>query len=371
MSAQTGIRSGGIGPAGVDPDRARPGEVRFGARQVVLRLGGVSFRAPLRGVLVGAALVLVAIVVALVSLATGAYALSLDQVVGALTGTQSGIVHTIVVDWRLPRVLIAGLFGLALGLSGALFQSLTRNPLGSPDIIGFDTGAYTGALLVMLVLHSSGIYATTFGALAGGLATAAVVYLLAWRRGVHGFRLIIVGIGVTAMLTSFNTWLLLSASTQDAITASYWGAGSLDSASYAQLAPASVILIALFVITGGLARGMRALELGDDSGRQLGVRAESTRLGLVIVGVALSATVTSLAGPIAFVSLSAPQIARRLCGSASIPLAPSAATGCVLVLAADWIAQHAFPDELPVGLITVVLGGAYFIWLLIAEGRRR
>ncbi|HWD61591.1 MAG TPA: iron chelate uptake ABC transporter family permease subunit [Humibacter sp.] len=349
----------------------RPDSVRFGAKQVVLRLGWFSFRAPLRGVLVGGALVLIAVAIALVSLATGAYPLSLDQVVGALTGSQSGIVHTIVVEWRLPRVLVAGLFGLALGLSGALFQSLTRNPLGSPDIIGFDTGAYTGALLVMLVLHSSGIYSTTIGALGGGLATAAVVYVLAWRRGVHGFRLIIVGIGVTAMLTSFNTWLLLSASTQDAISASYWGAGSLDSASYSQLAPAAGILIVLFIVTGGLTRGMRALELGDDAGRQLGTRAEATRLGLVIVGVALSATVTALSGPIAFVALSAPQIARRLCGSASIPLAPSAAAGCVLVLAADWIAQHAFPDELPVGLVTVVLGGGYFIWLLIAEGRRR
>ena len=356
MSAQAGIRT--------DP-------VRFGPRQLVLRAGGMSFRAPLRGVVVGGVLALIAVAVAVASLATGDYPISPGQVIGALTGSQPGIVHTIVVDWRLPRVLTAGLFGLALGLSGALFQSLTRNPLGSPDIIGFDTGAYTGALLAMLVLHSSGIYGTTIGALAGGLLTAAVVYLLAWRKGVHGFRLIIVGIGVTAMLTSFNTWLLLSASTRDAITASYWGAGSLDSADDTQLVPAAGILIVLFLATGALTRGMRALELGDDSGRQLGVRAEPIRLGLVIVGVALSATVTSLAGPIAFVSLSAPQIARRLCGSASIPLAPSALTGCLLVLAADWIAQHAFPDELPVGLVTVVLGGAYFIWLLIAEGRRR
>lgn len=345
--------------------------VDFGRRQIVLRAWSLSLRIPRRSLIVALVLTALAVLVALVSLATGSYALSLDQVVGALTGTQGGIVHTIVVDWRLPRVLLAALFGLALALSGAVFQSLTRNPLGSPDIIGFDTGAYTGALLVMLVIHAQGVYSTTIGALAGGLVTAAAVYLLAWRRGVHGFRLIIVGIGATAMLGSFNTWLLLRATTQDAISASFWGAGSLDTASYAQLGPAAGILLVLFAATGMLSRGMRALELGDDSGRQLGVRAEGTRLALVVVGVSLSATVTALAGPIAFIALSAPQIARRLAGSAGIPLGASAATGCLLLLAADWIAQHAFPVVLPVGVVTVVLGGGYFVWLLIAEGRRR
>ena len=204
----------------------------------VVRMRRLSFRLHRRAVVAVAAIAIVALIVALVSLATGSYQLTLGQVVGALTGQESGIVSTIVVEWRLPRVLLAALFGIALGLAGAVFQSLVRNPLGSPDIIGFDAGAYSGALVVLLVLHSGGIYGTAAGALAGGLATAACVYLLAYRRGVQGFRLIITGIGVTAMLGSLNTWLLLRASTQDALSASYWGAGSLDSAGYAQLGPA-------------------------------------------------------------------------------------------------------------------------------------
>jgi iron complex transport system permease protein len=338
---------------------------------LVVRVGRLSFRLHRRTVLAVVAVTLVAVAVGLLSLATGSYTLTLGQVVGALTGQEHGIAATIVLEWRLPRATAALLFGAALGVSGAIFQSLIRNPLGSPDIIGFDAGAYTGALLVMLVLHLDGLYATSAGAIVGGLATAALVYLFAYRRGVQGFRLIIAGIGVTAMLGSFNTWLLLRTTTDQARSAAFWGAGSLDSVGSAQLPLALIGFGALFAVVVALSRGMHALELGDDAARQLGVHAERTRLLLVIVGVALSAGVTALAGPIAFIALSAPQIARRVAGSAGISLGASAATGAVLLAASDWLAQHALPTTLPVGLVTVILGGAYFVWLLIAEGRRR
>jgi iron complex transport system permease protein len=347
----------------------QPG-VDFGRPQLTLRTRRLSFRVPRRTQVVVGVLTVIAIAIALYSLASGSYHLSLAKVVGALTGSEEGFVYTVVVEWRLPRVILAGLFGIALGLAGAIFQSLTRNPLGSPDVIGFDTGAYTGALLVMLVIHASGLYAVTIGAIAGGLLTAAAVYLLAYRQGVQGFRLIIVGIGLTAMLTSVNTWLLLRANPEEAIQASIWGAGSLGSADYSQVVVAVIAFAILFSAAGLLGRGMRALELGDDAGRQLGIRAERTRLLLVVVGVGLSGTVTALAGPIAFVALSAPQIAKRLTRSAGVTLGASAATGAVLLLASDWIAQHAIGETLPVGLVTVVLGGAYFVWLLVVEGKR-
>ena len=339
--------------------------------RLVLRTRWFSFRVARRGALVTALLVLVAVAVALVSLGTGELAIPVPQVIEALTGHESGITATVVLDWRLPRVLLAGAFGVALGLAGAIFQTLTRNPLGSPDVIGFDTGAYTGALVVTLGLHATGPWSTTVGAIVGGLGTAAVVYAVAARRGVNGFRLIVVGIGVTAMLGSVNTWLLLHADTQDAISASFWGAGSLDAAADPQVLVALVVLGVLVAATAALARSMRTLELGDDACRQLGVDADRTRLLLVVVGVGLSATVTALAGPIAFVALAAPQIARRLARSAGVTLGASAATGAALLLASDWIAQHALPQTVPVGLVTVVLGGGYFVWLLIAEGRRR
>ncbi|WP_226653649.1 iron chelate uptake ABC transporter family permease subunit [Leifsonia sp. LS1] len=342
----------------------------FDRPQVVLRGRGLSVRLSRRVVITVAVLTALAVIVAVLSLGTGSYALSPAQVVEALIGRAPGIAHTIVVDWRLPRVLVAALFGIALGLAGSIFQSLTRNPLGSPDVIGFDTGAYTGALVVMLALHGSSL-GVTAGAITGGLATATVVYLLAHRRGMHGFRLIVVGIGTTAMLTSVNTWMLLTADTQEAVSAAFWGAGSLDTAGYPQLALGAVVFVVLFPLAAAVSRGLGQLELGDDAGAQLGVAVERTRITATVVGVALSATVTALAGPIAFVALSAPQIARRLAGTAGPTLGVSAATGGVLLMSADWIAQHGLPTPVPVGLVTVVLGGGYFVWLLIAEGRRR
>ncbi|HEY0277082.1 MAG TPA: iron chelate uptake ABC transporter family permease subunit [Solirubrobacterales bacterium] len=344
--------------------------VDFGRPQLALRIGRASFRVPRRTQLVVTVLAVLAIAIAILSLCSGSYPLSVGQVVGSLTGSQGGFVRTVVVEWRLPRVLEAGLFGIALGLAGAIFQSLTRNPLGSPDVIGFDTGAYTGALLAMLIVHASGLWSVTLWAIGGGLVTAIGVYLLAFRQGVQGFRLIIVGIGVTAMLTSVNTWLLLRANAEEAISASIWGAGTLGSADYSQLVVAAIAFAVLFSAAAALSRGMRGLELGDDAGRQLGIRAERTRLALVVVGVGLSGTVTALAGPIAFVALSAPQIAKRLTRSAGVTLGASAATGAVLLLTSDWIAQHALGSTLPVGLVTVVLGGGYFVWLLVVEGKR-
>jgi iron complex transport system permease protein len=357
---------------GAAPTPGAAPAIDFGGPQLSGRSRGhrVSWRVQRRTVVVCVIAAIAAVLIALVSLASGAYQLSIPEVVEALTGRSTGIVQTIVLEWRLPRVLLAGIFGIALGLAGGIFQSLTRNPLGSPDIIGFDAGAYSGALIVMLIVQG-GSFATTGGALAGGLITAAVVYLLAYRRGVQGFRLIIVGIGVTAMLGSFNTWLILQASLRDAMSASFWGAGSLNGAGWEQFVPAIIAFAILMPAAALLSKPLRMLELGDDSARQLGVSAERTRLALVIVGVGLSATVTALAGPIAFVALAAPQIGRRLAGSAGISLAAAAAVGCVLLLASDWVAQHALGEsELPVGVVTVVLGGGYFVWLLIREARR-
>ena len=313
-------------------------------------------------------LVVVAVVVAIVALGIGDYPLSPPEVVRALFGGD-GFASTIVLNWRLPRVLAALVFGAALGVSGAIFQSLTRNPLGSPDVIGFSTGAYTGAIVVIVTGAASSL-GTAVGALAGGLVTALVVYVLAYRRGVHGLRLIIVGIGVTALLHSVNSWLLLRAQNEVALTASFWGAGSLALVGWQQLVPALVLLAVLTPLVMGLSRPLRQLELGDDTARSHGLRAEPTRLALVVVGVALTAVVTASTGPIAFVALAAPQLARRLVRSAGVPLVAGGLVGGVLLLVADLVAQHVAADPVPVGLVTLVIGGVYLITLLVSESRR-
>lgn len=346
-------------------------------RFLVLRCGGgrLSLRLHGRTFALALLLLLLCACLAVLSLLSGTYPISLPQVLTALVGYgdaaghDDAMVQMIVAEWRLPRVALALLMGGALGMSGAIFQSLTRNPLGSPDIIGFSAGSYTGALAVMLLL-SGGTCETALGALAGGIATACAVYLLAWRQGVQGFRLIIVGIGVAAMLSAFNAWMIREADLQLAMAAAIWGAGSLNGLGMEHLVPVALALCVLFPATLLQERPMRQLELGDDMAQACGLHPGHTRALLMLLGVALTALVTATAGPIAFIALCAPQIARRLGRSAGTPLLPSALTGAMLLLAADWAAQHAFGVQLPTGVMTVSTGGFYFLWLLIREGRR-
>lgn len=305
------------------------------------------------------------------SISTGTYDIPIGEVLGGLFGTADSGTVLVVQEWRMPRALLAALFGIALGISGAVFQSLTRNPLGSPDIIGFSSGSYTGALIVLLVT-GGGYYAVAVGALAGGIVTALVVFLLAYRRGVQGFRLIIVGIGVSALLASLNTYLMLKASPEQQLTAGVWGSGSLNGVSIEQLVPVLIVLAVLLPIALSLSPALRVLELGDDAAGSLGSRPTRIRLAAIVVGVALVALVTAAAGPIAFIALVAPQIARRLTHSTGIGLIAAGITGALLLVLSDFLAQRLFaPLQLPVGIVTVSVGGLYFVWLLLRETRRQ
>lgn len=331
--------------------------------------GRVSFRFHRRAVKLVAALVGLVLAVMILSLLSGKLPFSVFDIWEALAGNASPRIRMVVVEWRLPRVLLALSLGAALGLSGAIFQSLTRNPLGSPDIIGFSTGSYSGALVAMLIF-AGGQREIAAGAVLGGLGTAAIVYMLAWKKGIQGFRLIVVGIGVSAMLGAVNLWLMRQADLPSAMAAAIWGAGSLNGLGHADVKFAAAVLLASLPLTVGLARAMRQLELGDDLALSTGVSAGALRLALLVLGVTLTATVTALSGPVAFVALVAPQIARRQARVSGIPMASSALVGGLLLLAADWTAQHAFASSLPVGVMTVSIGGFYFVWLLLREIRR-
>lgn len=339
----------------------------FGTRTLVVRRPAVSFRVSRRTVLVVVGLLIALAAISLVTLAVGTFQLTLGEVLQALVGQGDKAARMVVFEWRLPRLLFAIGCGIALALGGAIFQSITRNPLGSPDVIGFDAGAYTGALLVMLVAGSGSYLAVAGGAVAGGLATAAVVYVLAYRGGVQGFRLIVVGIGVSAMLYSVNSYLILSVDTQRALLAAQWNAGSLNALGYTQLLPFAVALVLLLPVVAMVAPSLAQNELGDDAARALGSNAERTRLVASVVAVALTALVTAAAGPIAFIALVAPQVSKRLTRSPGLGLTASALTGAVLLAASDFVAQRI---ALPVGLVTVSVGGCYLIWLLIREYRR-
>ena len=327
---------------------------------------------PSRRLIISCLLLLAAcLLLTLLSLRSGAVTLELSQIFAALFGDAPRAITMVVTEWRLPRVMMALLIGAALGVSGAIFQSLMRNPLGSPDVMGFNTGAWSGVLVAM-VLFGQNLTAIALAAMVGGVLTALLVWLLAWRNGIETFRLIIIGIGIRAMLVAFNTWLLLRASLETALSAGLWNAGSLNGLTWGKTWPSAPLIVLMLACSVLLVRRMRLLEMGDDTACALGVRVERSRLLLMLVGVVLTAAATALAGPISFIALVAPHIARRLSGTARWGLTQSALCGALLLALADYSAQRLFmPYQLPVGVVTVSLGGIYLIALLIQESRKK
>ena len=281
--------------------------------------------------------------------------MSLGETWAALAGSGDEFHRMIVFEWRLPIAVAAVVFGALLGIGGAIFQSLTRNPLGSPDIIGFDAGSYTAVVLTMLVLGLGNYWSIAAAAVLGGLATACIV-----------------GIAVSAMLGSVNSYLITRADIDDAMVVGFWGAGSISRVSWNSMWPSLIIAVLIFTAAALLAPALKRLELGEDAAVTLGTRPTPARLALIVIGVATTALVTAAAGPIGFIALAAPQLVRRMARTPGVSLLASAAMGALLLSGAHllslYIAQVYRP--VPVGLITVCVGGTYLIWLLMRETRR-
>lgn len=351
-------------PAG-PPRREVPG-------RAPLRAGPVSGVWRPRSVLVPLALAVLAVLLLAAGTGRGDYPLSVPQVLAVLAGGGDATERLVVVDLRLPRALTGLLVGVALGTAGAISQSVTRNPLASPDVLGITAGAGAGAVAVIVLGADAGTVAAIgvpLAALLGGLVTAAAVYLLAWRHGIEGLRLVLVGIGVGAVLSSFTTYLLVRAEITAAAQATVWLTGSLNGRGWQHVAP-----VAGAVAVGGLlalacAPALAVLRLGDDSARALGLRVQLSTGLLVLAAVALSAVATSAAGPVAFVALASPQIAMRLVRCAGPPLVASGLAGAVVVLGADLVARTVLPVELPVGIVTAVLGAPFLLHLLVRRHR--
>ena len=270
---------------------------------------------------------------------------------------------------RLPRMLAAVAVGCALGISGRIFQTISGNPLGSPDIVGLSTGCATGALIAIIVLGSSPAV-TGLGALVGGLVSGAAILACAGGMRVTGMRVVLVGIGCSAALRAINSLLIVKAPLEAAQRAQLWSAGSFSGVTFARLTPLLIVLgvVACACVAAAVPLGLVAM--GDDVATGLGVRVRRIRLLSIAVAILLVACATAVAGPVAFVALSAPHIAHRLCGGGGVGFASSALVGALLVLASDVCAQRLIaPAELPVGVVTGVVGGLYLLWLLIREVR--
>ena len=311
--------------------------------------------------------VAVLVVAAVASLVFGSYQMSPDQVFRLIfQGEGTEIERQLVLNQRLPRMLAAVVVGAALGLSGAIFQSVSRNALGSPDIIGFTVGSATGALSVVLIgsLSSTGV---GMGAIIGGFATAAVVMLLAGARGgaTMGQKMVLIGIAVSAMLSSVNDYLITRGDLEKAEAAKTWQHGSLNALSWNQMSVQAVLLLVAIPLVLLLTHRLRVLELGDDLAAGLGLPVKRTVNLLVAAAVLLVAVAISVAGPIGFLALVAPQIARRLWNTPGMAMWHSALLGSVILVLADFVSARALaPFQIPVGLVTGALGGVYMLWLL-------
>ncbi|MFE2547633.1 FecCD family ABC transporter permease [Streptomyces sp. NPDC059355] len=320
-----------------------------------------------RALAVGLLLTAAALAMAVVLIGTGDFEIAPWDVVQTLLGNGSPANDFIVNDLRLPRVLVAVLVGAALGMAGAVFQSVSRNPLGSPDLLGFSYGSAVGALTV-IVLFKGGATAVAAGALVGGLLAGVLVYLLSYRRGIHGYRLVLVGIGTSAMLVAVINYLLTKAQLVEATRAMVWLTGSLAGRDWSQVWPLLATCAVLFPLVLGQGRALRVMEMGDDAAYALGVRVERTRMLLMLAAVLLTTAAAAAAGPISFVALAAPQLARRLTRSPGSNLLTGALMGSVLLLVSDWASQRAVgADQLPVGVVTGLVGGVYLLWLLVTE----
>jgi len=271
-------------------------------------------------------------------------------------------------ELRLPRAVTGVLAGAAFGLAGTTFQTMLRNPLAAPDVIGISSGA-SAAAVVGIVLLGLDQAATSLVAIAGALLTAGLITLLAYRDGVVGTRLILIGIGVSAMLDSVVSWVLLHAASWDVQTALRWLTGSLNGATWDQAAPLAVAVLVTVPVLLAQERPLALLRLGDDAAAGLGVRVERTRVVAILAAVLLIAFATAATGPIAFVAFLAGPIAARLVREGGSLMVPAALVGAALVLAADLLGQQAFGNRYPVGVVTGVLGAPYLVLLLIRTNR--
>ncbi|WP_308197855.1 FecCD family ABC transporter permease [Saccharopolyspora soli] len=319
---------------------------------------------------VACAVLLVALVtVMVITLTTGDFQLTVPEVLRALVGQADGGANFVVNTLRMPRLLTALFVGAALAVSGAILQSLSGNSLGSPDVIGFTHGSATGALIVIIVFGGGMVQVAT-GALVGGIVAALLIYLLAFTRGVQGFRFLLVGIGISALALAVNSYLITRASPHDAISAQAWLIGSINGRRWQEATAIGLALAVLLPLGLCYARRLALLELGDDMAKALGVGVERSRFVLIVVSVVLAAVATAVAGPVWFVALAAPQLARRLTRSPAPGLLASALLGGLLLTAGDLAVQRLFPtSQLPVGTATGFLGGLYLIWLLASEWR--
>jgi ABC-type enterobactin transport system permease subunit len=337
--------------------------------RTTIRVGPASAIVRWRHVAVPLAAAAVLVLLSAASLGRGDFPIGLGDVLRTLAGLGEKTQEFIVLELRAPRIVVGLLVGLALGVTGALFQTFARNPLASPDVLGITQGASVGAVAA-IVLTGGGAIGVPLAALAGALVTGALLFVLTWRAGIDGYRLVLVGIALWSVMAALIDWLLTHAEIYDAAAAYVWITGSLNARTWDHAVPLVLSVAVLIPLALAAGRVLGVLQFGDDTARGLGVRLPLAQSAVVLIAVALVATSVAAAGPISFVALVVPQIAVRLTGGSRPPLLASGLLGAVLVVGADLTTRTVLPQALPVGILTAAIGAPYLLWLLV-RGRRR
>ena len=341
----------------------------LGGRPVLTVRGPLSAQVPWRVLILNVALVVLIAALAFWGMLQGDYKIAPEKMIPALLGEGKQITVAFA-QQRAARIVAALLVGAALGLSGAIFQVISGNALGSPDIIGFTNGAATGALLQIIVFNS-GPVEVALGAVVGGLATSVLVWLLTRRTGLHGFRLVLVGIGVGSTLAAFNSLLVVRASLTQAQTAASWLAGSLNDITWERTYALLGLLLVVTPLLLMLVRPLGAIRFGDQVASGLGVSVNAYRVAALFIGVLLVSLATATTGPIAFVALAAPHIAKTLARSGGVGFTSAALMGALMVLGSDLIGRFAVPGRIiQVGVVTGAIGGLYLIYLIYLERKK-
>lgn len=316
------------------------------------------------------------------SVTQGSYQLTLGEVMEVFTGGGTKIQRAVVFDMRLGRAVVACLVGAALAYSGALTQSVARNPLASPDILGITNGASLAAVAVIVFAGAGsggvieagatsvlGTVGLPGAAMVGAFLTALLIWLLAGPARSSMLQVVLIGVGASIFLSSCTTWLLAYAELDRAAAARMWLTGSLNGRDWNHAwAPLAVLLVAV-ALGGWLAFQLSALVLGEATAHVLGHRVQLAQLVQLFCAVVLAAVAVAAAGPIGFIAFVSPHLARRLARTPTPPLIFSALLGGTLLLGADLLARVVLPWELPVGVVTAFIGAPFLLYMIFRTRR--
>ncbi|MEA5627659.1 iron ABC transporter permease [Nostoc sp. UHCC 0251] len=341
---------------------------------LVIRSQTISFRIERRVPVILLCLAVAIAVAMVMNVAKGEYPISPLDIVKTILGLDTGNPdHSFVIqNLRLPRTVVAFMVGVALAISGTIFQGLTRNPLADPGIIGINAGASLAAVTVIVLFPSAPIYTLPISAFGGALLMAILIYSLAWNNGSSPILLILMGVGLSAIASAITSLMITFGEISDVSNALVWLAGSVYGRTWEQVFSLLPWLIVFVPMALTLARHLNALNLGDDVAKSLGSQVEWQRGLLVLVGVALAGAGVATAGNIGFIGLIAPHLGRQLVGATHEGLIPiSALLGGVIVVMADLLGRTLFaPIELPCGIVTAAIGAPYFLYLLIRNRKK-